>query len=233
MSRSSASSIRTSDDRQVAGDAVRPEAGGAPLVPREPSRRRPQGPVREEDPVGEALEEMRLVGLDAEVVELDLGLGPRQGGRPLEGRRTRGTCRRGRGPRRATPRRRSRTSHAAVVPGASRTRQRRLKIGSSTAPTVFESGRPSRIETGVRIDAAAAEEAGAVGLVLDDRRPSSSSTATTWAAQIGRSSRDARPARREERVERRGRTRSGRTGSGRPGGRRRPPAARARSRRRT
>ena len=39
----------------------------------------------------------------------------------------------------------------AVAPGASLTRRRRLKIGSSTAPIVFESGRPSITETGVRI----------------------------------------------------------------------------------
>ena len=39
----------------------------------------------------------------------------------------------------------------AVAPGASRTRRRRLKIGSSTAPTVLESGWPSMTDSGVRI----------------------------------------------------------------------------------
>ena len=65
------------DDRQVARDAVRPRARvrrGALL--REQVRRRPQRRIRVEDPVGEALEEVRLVGVDAEVMELHLGLGP-------------------------------------------------------------------------------------------------------------------------------------------------------------
>ena len=46
--------------------------------------RRPQRRVRVEDPVGQALEEVGLVGFDAEVMELDLGLRPRQDRRPLE-----------------------------------------------------------------------------------------------------------------------------------------------------
>src|SRR3990170_2221585 len=36
----------------------------------------------------------------------------------------------------------------ALAPGASRTRRRRLTIGSSTAPTVLESGWPARSEQG-------------------------------------------------------------------------------------
>ena len=39
----------------------------------------------------------------------------------------------------------------ALAPGASRTRRRRLTIGSSTAPTVLESGWPSMTDIGVRI----------------------------------------------------------------------------------
>ena len=39
----------------------------------------------------------------------------------------------------------------AVAPGGIRTRRRRLKIGSSTVPTVLESGRPSITEIGVRM----------------------------------------------------------------------------------
>ena len=48
---------------------------------------RPQRRVRVEDPVGQALEEVGLVGLDAQVMELDLGLRPGQGRRPFEGGR--------------------------------------------------------------------------------------------------------------------------------------------------
>ena len=174
---------------------------------------------------------MRLVGLDAEVVELDLGLRPGQGRGPLE---------RGRlavlvgqvedllarlGDDRREDRvggRARREPHAA----------RRLKIGSSTAPTVFDSGRPSMHRDRRADRAAAAEEAGAVGLVLDDpagllldgrdvRGPDR--------RLVARSAAGGSPAARRCS----GRTRSARTGSGRPGGRRRRPAARARSRRTT
>ena len=73
------------DDREVPGDAVRPQSGRPALVPGQQGGRRPKRRIRVEDPVGEALEEMGLVGLDAQVVELDLGLRPGQGRRPLEG----------------------------------------------------------------------------------------------------------------------------------------------------
>ena len=39
----------------------------------------------------------------------------------------------------------------AVAPGRMRTVRLRLRTGSSTEPAVFESGRPSIIETGLRI----------------------------------------------------------------------------------
>ena len=75
------------DDGQVARDAVGPQAGRPALVAGQQARRRPQRRVRVEDPVGQALEEVGLVGLDPQVVELDLGLRPGQGRRPLEGGR--------------------------------------------------------------------------------------------------------------------------------------------------
>ena len=53
-----------------------------------------------------------------------------------------------------------------TAPGAIRTRRRKAKIGSSTAPTVFESGRPSIIAIGASDAVAAAEETGPVGLDL-------------------------------------------------------------------
>src|SRR2546425_4290383 len=46
----------------------------------------PHCPVRVENAAGEALEEVGLIGSDAEMAELNLGPGPRQRGRPLEGR---------------------------------------------------------------------------------------------------------------------------------------------------
>ena len=61
-----------------------PETRRAPLVAGEEAGGRTHRRVRVEDPVGEALEEMGLVGLDAKVVQLDLGLGPRECRRPLE-----------------------------------------------------------------------------------------------------------------------------------------------------
>ena len=72
------------DDRQVAGDAVGPERGRATGVTAEHGRRRPQRPLGVEHAPGQALEQVRLVGADAEVMELHLGLGPRQRGRALE-----------------------------------------------------------------------------------------------------------------------------------------------------
>ena len=75
------------DDGQVARDAVGPEAGCSALVAGQQARRRPQRRVRVEDPVGQALEEVGLVGLDAQVMELDLGLRPGQGRRAFEGGR--------------------------------------------------------------------------------------------------------------------------------------------------
>ena len=75
------------DDRQVARDAVGPQAGCAPLVAGQQARRRSERRVGVEDPVGQALEEMGLVRLDPEVMELDLGLRPGEGRRPFEGGR--------------------------------------------------------------------------------------------------------------------------------------------------
>ena len=50
------------DDGQVARDAVGPQAGRSPLVAGQQARRRPQRRVRVENPVGQALEEVGLVG---------------------------------------------------------------------------------------------------------------------------------------------------------------------------
>ncbi len=64
-----------------------PQAGRSAFVAGQQAGRRPQRRVRVEDPVGQALEEVGLVGLDPQVMELDLGLRPGQGRRPFEGGR--------------------------------------------------------------------------------------------------------------------------------------------------
>ncbi len=75
------------DDRDVTRNPVRPQGGGTARVARQHARGGPQRPVRVENAAGEALKEVGLIGPDAEMAELNLGLGPRQRGHPLEGRR--------------------------------------------------------------------------------------------------------------------------------------------------
>ena len=86
--------------------------------------------------------------VDAEVMQLDLGVRPRQRRRAIERRRivvlvgepedVLARCRQ-------PP---SRTRPAPSAPAATRTRTRRLAIGSSTAPVKLVSGRPSVTATG-------------------------------------------------------------------------------------
>ena len=130
-------------DRQVAGDAVRPEARLAERVARQELGRRAQRGVGPQHVRGELLVELRLVGRDAEVAQAHLGLGRGEregaGGRGgvvvLLGERDR------RGSRLvATP---VANARRTCPPGAMRTRRRRLRTGSSTAPVVPESARPS------------------------------------------------------------------------------------------
>ena len=165
------------------------------------------------------------------------GAGPGPGSRP--GRRCartspgRGTCRPAPARPRATGRRAVEKMRRALSPGPSRTRRRRLKIGSSTAPAVFDSGRPSITDIGVRMLRAPAEEARPVGLVLARRPPACPSTTTVWAAQTAGSAARPGAAGGQQGAELGERTRSGRRGWRTPGGRRPRRAERARSRRRT
>ncbi len=232
MSRSSTSSIRTT----TIGRSPEMPCAHRPGAPRslldQQARRRAQRRVRVEDPVGQPLEEVGLVGLDAEVMELHLGLRPGEDRRPLERRRLAVLVGQIEDLFASTRRRPWRRSRGRSRPERSVTRQRRLKIGSSTAPTVFESGRPSITETGERTDRPRPRNAGAIRLVLDDA-----------AGSAPRPRRRVRPRSAGRRSiagggspaghRYRGRTRSARTGSGRPGERRRRPAERARSRRTT
>ena len=114
----------------------------------------------------------------------------------------------------------------------SSTRQRSAKTGSSTVPTVFDSGRPSLIAMRGRQRAAAAEEARAVGLVL--RRPERRRLRRPRSARPR--SRLRRRARRDasrQRVELRRGARSARTSSRRPDARCRSRAWSAPARRTT
>ena len=85
----------TSDREIIAADAVLNvdddalfHEGWMHIVfPGEALRGGPHLRVQVEEPAGEALEQVGLVGADAQVLELDLGLGPGQPRRPLEGRR--------------------------------------------------------------------------------------------------------------------------------------------------
>ena len=89
----------------------------------------------------------------------------------------------------------------AVAPGGMRTRRRRLKIGSSTVPTVLESGRPSITEIGVRMLAPAPEEARPVGLELHvARRVSPSHDGEVRRPDLGLAGR-APPPRRQQRAD--------------------------------
>ncbi len=74
-------------DREVAGYPVSPQRSGALRLTRKDLRGRPQGPIRVENAAGEALEKMRLVRADAEVVLLHLRLRPGQGCGAVERRR--------------------------------------------------------------------------------------------------------------------------------------------------
>ncbi len=75
------------DDRDVPGDPVRPEGGGPSRMAREHVRGRSKRSLRVKNAAGEALEEVGLVGPDADMVQLHLGLRPRQGARTVERRR--------------------------------------------------------------------------------------------------------------------------------------------------
>ena len=216
MSMSSISSMRTRTIGRSPEIPYGHRPGRAAFVASQHVGRRPQRGVGIEDPVGEALEEVRLVGRRCRGDGAAPAPGSRPGSRPARTWPARGTCRRGRAPRHATRRRPSRRSRARWRPGRSETRQRRLKIGSSTAPTVFDSGRPSITEIGRPDRTTTAEEAGSIGFVLDQaaahplRRPR---RARPRSALRRSTSVDAWPAAR--RVS--GRTRSARRGSEKAG----------------
>ena len=72
-------------DRQIARDSVGPQLRGAALASPQHVGGRPQGRIGIEHAICQALEQMRFVGADAQVMELHLRLGPRERHRALEG----------------------------------------------------------------------------------------------------------------------------------------------------
>ena len=147
---SSTWSIRTSTIGRSPEIPCAPEGRGAPAVSHKRLDRGPQGRIGVEDARREPLEEVRLVGRDPEVAQLDLRLRPGQARRRARTWPGPGTCRPARGRPPASRRRPSPGARARSLPGARRTRRRRLKTGSSTVPAVLESGRRSSIEIGSR-----------------------------------------------------------------------------------
>ena len=75
------------DDRQIAGNALRPQTGlRAGALPND-IRRGAQIAASEDDVAREALKKPSFAGIDAEVMQLHLGLGPSQRRCALIGRR--------------------------------------------------------------------------------------------------------------------------------------------------
>ena len=71
-------------DGQIAGNSLRPERRRLARAALEDVGGRPQGRIGIEDMIGEALEQMRFVRADAEMVKLHLRLRPGKRRRPLE-----------------------------------------------------------------------------------------------------------------------------------------------------
>ena len=72
-------------DRQIAGDSVRPKRRRSALTSLQHVGRRPQRRIGVEHAIGQTLEEIGFVGVDAEMVKLHLRLGPRERDGALEG----------------------------------------------------------------------------------------------------------------------------------------------------
>ena len=231
MAMSSMSSIRT---RTIGRSPEMPCAQSAAGPP--PPRRMASDDGRSrrigvEHVARETLKQARLVGIDAEMAQLHLRLGPRQRGRALEGSWRRDACRRGPAHRRGTMRRPSRRRCAPSRPAATRTRRRSAKTGSRTVPTVLESGRPSITAIGARASRPRPRKR-ARSVSISGSPTVSPSTTARCAAQIsGSAGRPAAP-RRQDGADLGVDIRFARRAWRRPGAPRRRRAAPARARRR-
>ncbi len=127
-------------DRQVARDAVGPQALLAELAAAQDLRGRAQRAVGVEHARGQPLEEQRLVAGDAQVAQgaLRVREGQREGARRR--RWARGSAGPAPGPSRGESAMPVAKDSRTKPPGASRMRWRRLTIGSSTTPVVPDSG---------------------------------------------------------------------------------------------
>jgi len=96
------------DDRQVARYIRAPEFRRAALAALQHVGRRPERRIRIEHAICETLKQMRLVGADAQVMQLHLRLGPRERDSAIRTRSRRDACRPGRAPRRGFARSSSR-----------------------------------------------------------------------------------------------------------------------------
>ena len=131
-------------DRQVAGDRVRPQPGLAELVRRRSCRRA----ARSEPSVPSTRDarrsnSTRVVGRDAQMAQAALRVRERQREGARGGARDRGTSARAPRPSRDRDAMPVANESRTVAPGGSRIRWRRLTIGSSTTPVVPDSARPS------------------------------------------------------------------------------------------
>jgi hypothetical protein len=75
------------NDRQVAGNAMRPQRRDVSAAALERLGRRTKRGIGKDDPCSEPLKQMRFLRPDAEVVELSLRLCPGHRGKPVEGGR--------------------------------------------------------------------------------------------------------------------------------------------------
>ena len=231
MSRSSGSSMRTRTIGRSPEMPCAQRADGPRRVPSQHLRRGAQRGIGVEDAVRESLEEMRLVGSMPRWCSWTCAWVQARVDGALEGRRVAvlvGEVERRLARRRDQRREGDGRRRAGREPDPAPQAEDRIE---HRARGVRERAVRRSTDIGVPDAAAAAEEARAVGLVLRRRprarlrprrrgppRPRLSAASAAGAS---------RAARRAS-----ARTRSGRTGSRRPGARRRPPAARARPRRR-
>ena len=116
---------------------------------------------------------------------------------PARTRWRRDACRPGRAPPRGMSATTVQKAMRTIAPGATRTRRRRAKIGSSTVPTVLESGRPSITAIGRRMPWPRPRKR-ARSVSTSGLPTASPSTTARCAAQISGSAGDAPPPRRQD-----------------------------------
>src|SRR5438270_8763738 len=178
------------NDGNVAGNALSPEGGWAAAASANGIGRRTRRPIGVEHVTREALEEARLVSIDAEMSQLHLSLGSGQCGGTLEciGVVVLVDQVQDIGARRSDDRpegnaRRLARSNPYTAP--------KRKTGSRTVPTVLERGRPSIAAIGARASRPRPRKR-ALSVSISVSPTISPSTTARWAAQISGSVGDRR-----------------------------------------